>query len=91
VSSIIANLKNGGELKIDFTHYGFNKAETNAFTIYSTVTIQFLSFTYRTKLNNAGDGFFEKLYDENLTNEEIELIAKEMAKIELEEIKRRTK
>lgn len=87
---VISALKSGGELKIEFTHYGFKKGGTNIFNIYLGISIEFSSFVYKIKINNFKNDILEKLYDEILTTEETEAVSKTLAKIELDEIQKRT-
>lgn len=91
IYALFPRLKDGGHLKIDFAHIGFKKDKTNIFNVYVSLTIQFQNYFYQIDIDNFNIATLKKMYDEHLTEEEIKDISKTMAKLELQEIKRRTK
>ncbi len=89
--SFINNLKDGGKLSIEFTQFGFKKAGTNAFDCYSGFDINFQKYKYEILIKNSNEFKIEKLYHEKISNTEIDLISRKIARARLEEIKERTK
>jgi Fic family protein len=69
-----------------YTFKEFKKDEMNIFSLSSEVSIRFLKYQYRIKINN-NKLILEKLYTEQLTELEMTEIANQMAKSILEEIK----
>jgi Fic family protein len=87
INPFIVSLTSGGELRVEFQHIGFSKAGTKTFNLYPTISIKFLTYIYQIQINNLSNEVFEKLYYDNLTENEIEIISRKIAKLELEEIR----
>jgi Fic family protein len=89
LGTFITNLKDGGALQIEFNHLGFKKAGINAFNCFSGFSIHFENFIYKIEIAFSNEIKIEKLYHEKLSESEIDIISKKIAKIQLEEIKHR--
>ncbi len=86
--ALISQLLDGAQMEIKFIHTDLIKTGKRKFSYFSTVKLSFNNYNYVIKMGQDKEVVIKKRYGHQLSEEELESIVENLAKKELESIKR---